>query len=249
MYTEPDLRRLLRGSLLGVLACAALVVLCYRFVDRPVAYFVHGHGLPGYPILKELTYPPPVLQEWAPVALAALMVRRARGPFGRWERAAVAACVGMILADQFRETLGFVFGRYWPETWIDNNPSLIRDGAYGFHPFHAGSEYGSFPSGHTARAAAVGAAVWAAYPRLWWACGLWVLSVAAGLIGMNYHFVGDVVAGGFVGGLVGVYTARGVGIGSPEQSPTRTRSTCGLAEDRPEQVVGRVREGDAVGDE
>ncbi len=39
------------------------------------------------------------------------------------------ACVSMILADQFRESLSYVFGRYWPETWIDNNPSFIQDGA------------------------------------------------------------------------------------------------------------------------
>ncbi len=57
----------------------------------------------------------------------------------------------------------YVFGRDWPETWIDNNPSLIRDGAYGFHPFHGNSAYGSFPSGHTARTLAVAAVVWIAY--------------------------------------------------------------------------------------
>jgi hypothetical protein len=27
---------------------------------------------------------------------------------------------------------------------------------------------------------------------------------------MDYHFVGDVIAGGFVGGFVGVYTAHGM---------------------------------------
>jgi hypothetical protein len=29
---------------------------------------------------------------------------------------------------------------------------------------------------------------------------------------MNYHFVGDVVAGGFVGAIVGVYVAHGFGL-------------------------------------
>ena len=128
-------RRLLRKALAAALLCAALVVLCYRFVDRPVAFYVHDRGLAGYPFLEWLTYPPPVLQAWTPVALVALVVRRASGPLRRWERAAVAACVGMIVADQFRETLSYAFGRYWPETWVDGNPSLIRDGAYGFHPF------------------------------------------------------------------------------------------------------------------
>ena len=26
----------------------------------------------------------------------------------------------------------YAFGRLWPETWVDNNPSWIHDGAYGF---------------------------------------------------------------------------------------------------------------------
>jgi hypothetical protein len=31
--------------------------------------------------------------------------------------------------------------------------------------------------------------------------------VATGLIGMDYHFVSDVLAGGFIGATVGTYTA------------------------------------------
>jgi hypothetical protein len=35
---------------------------------------------------------------------------------------------------------------------------------------------------------------------------------------MNYHFVGDVIGGGFVGAIVGVYVAHGfaLGPGAPE---------------------------------
>lgn len=195
-----------------MLFCAALVVLCYFFVDRPVAYFVHEHRFAEFSILKWLTYPPPILQAWTPVVLVAIMVRRVFGPFRRWERALMAACVGMVLADQFRETMAYVFGRYWPETWINHNPSLIQDGRYGFHPFHGGSAYGSFPSGHAARMLAVAAIVWIAYPRWQWACVLVAVAVAAGLLGMNYHFAGDVIAGAFVGGIVGAFTAHFCGL-------------------------------------
>jgi membrane-associated phospholipid phosphatase len=210
-----DFRRLARNTLAALLVCAALVLVCYWFVDRPVAYYVHDRGFAHDAFFKWLTYPPPVLQAWVPVLLAALVVRRVWGPLGRWERAVAAACVSLVLADQFRETLAYVFGRYWPETWVDNNPSLIRDGAYGFHPFHSGPAYGSFPSGHTARTLAAAAVVWIAYPRWRWACGLASVAVAAGLLGMDYHFVGDVIAGGFVGGIVGAYTAHFTGLGEP----------------------------------
>jgi len=212
MHSTLDDKRLLKKTLTAVLVCAALVVLCYFFVDRPVAFYVHDQRLANYPILKDLTYQPPILQAWTPVVLVALMVRRAFGQLRRWERLLVAACVAMVLADQFRDTISYAFGRYWPETWIDNNPSLIGDGAYGFHPFHGGSAYSSFPSGHTARTLAIAAVFWIAYPRWRWACVLASLAVAAGLIGMDYHFVGDVIAGGFVGCIVGVYTVRYSGL-------------------------------------
>ena len=190
-----------------------LVALCYGFVDRPVAFYVYRERFADLAVLKWLTYPPPVLQAWAPAVLVALMVRRAWGPFSRWERVLLAACVAMILADQLRQTLAYVFGRYWPETWIHDNPSLIRDGAYGFHPFHSGSAFDSFPSGHATRTLALAAVVWIAYPRWRWASVLASVAEAVALIGMNYHFVSDVIAGGFVGSIVGTYatfcTVRG----------------------------------------
>ncbi|MEX1098387.1 MAG: phosphatase PAP2 family protein [Planctomycetales bacterium] len=204
----PPFRRLLRDSSIALSACAALVAVCYFFVDRPVAFFVHDRGFAGHAIWKWLTYPPPIAQAWAPVILAGLLVRRAWGPFRRWERALLAAGVAIILADQFRETIAYAFGRDWPETWIDDNPSLIRDGAYGFHPFHHGGTNGSFPSGHAARTVAIAAVAWIAWPKWRWAGVAAMAAVAAGLLAMNYHFVGDVVAGGFVGGIVGAYVAH-----------------------------------------
>jgi membrane-associated phospholipid phosphatase len=203
-----EFSRLLRRSLLAALVCVGLVTVCYLFVDRPVASFVHQHKLASHAALKWLTYPPPIVQAWTPVVLAVLVVRRAFGTFRRWEVVLVAACVSMILADQFRESLSYAFGRYWPETWIDNNPSYIQNGAYGFHPFHAGSAYGSFPSGHMARVLGFAAVVWIAYPRWRWACVIAALATAAGLLGMNYHFVSDVIAGSFVGSIVGMYAAH-----------------------------------------
>lgn len=216
MDNGPDFVRLLRNTLAALLLCAALVLLCYWFVDCPVAFYVHDQRFAHHPALKWLTYLPPILQAWVPIVLAALMVRRVWGPFLRWERVVAAACVGLVLADQFRVTLAFTFGRYWPETWVNDNPSLIRDGAYGFHPFHFGSAYESFPSGHAARTLAVAAIVWIAYPRWRWACGLASVAVAAGLLGMDYHFVGDVIAGAFVGGIVGAYMAQFSGLEGSE---------------------------------
>jgi membrane-associated phospholipid phosphatase len=210
-------QRLLRNSLAALLLCGTLVVIGYCFVDRPVAFYVHRQRFADFAVLKWLTYPPPVLQAWAPALLAVLMVRRAWGPFYRWERVLVAAGVGIILADQSRQTLAYVFGRYWPDTWTLDNPSLIRDDAYGFHPFHYGIAFDSFPSGHAARTLALVAVVWVAWPGWRWACGLAAAAEAVALIGLNYHFVSDVIAGGFVGGIVGAYTACCTGLAGPNR--------------------------------
>jgi membrane-associated phospholipid phosphatase len=43
-----------------------------------------------------------------------------------------------------------------------------------------------------------------------------VVAIPVGLLGMNYHFVGDVVGGGFVGAVVGAWTAWLCGINGPE---------------------------------
>jgi hypothetical protein len=40
------------------------------------------------------------------------------------------------------------FGRTWPESWLGDNPSWIRDDVFGFFPFHGGRGWESFPSGH-----------------------------------------------------------------------------------------------------
>lgn len=209
---SPDFRRLFSKTAFALFLCSALVAFCYFFVDRPVAYFVHDHDFACSDLLKWLTYPPPYMQAWAPLVLAILMVLRIARPPRPCEKALLAACVAIILAEQFKDSLKFVFGRYWPETWINNNPSLIRDGAYGFHPFQGGDAYRSFPSGHTARIVAVAAVLWIACPRWRWAALAASLAVAAGLLAMNYHFVGDVIAGAFVGGIVGTYTAYCCGL-------------------------------------
>lgn len=200
-------RRLLQKSLLAVGLGAGLVVLCYYFVDRPVAFFVADNHTARFDVLRSLTLPEPLVQEWAPLVIVLLLARRAWGQPLKIERALFAALVAVILADQFRESLKTPFSRLWPDTWIHDNPSLIQNDEYGFFPFHGGEAYGSFPSGHTARATAFFIVLWVAYPRgrILWALSILVL--AGALVGMNYHFVGDTVGGALVGGIVGTYTA------------------------------------------
>ncbi len=212
MEANREYQALLRNSLSAVSAGLILVMICYFFVDRPVAWFVHDQHFSRLVWLRWLTLPEPIFQLWAPALLVVIAIWRAVRPLRRGQLVLLALAVGVVLADQFKESLKIPCGRLWPDTWIHDNPSLIRDDAYGFFPFHDGDGYASFPSGHTARAFAAVAVLWIAYPRgRWlWAVGGAILGVS--LVGMNYHFVSDVIAGGVIGGVVGAYVAHGCGL-------------------------------------
>ena len=111
----------------------------------------------------------------------------------------IAACVSIPVAFEIKEWLKLAFGRTWPETWVANNPSWIGNGSFGFHPFHHGEGWYSFPSGHMTQMSALMTVLWFRIPGLRW---LWVtilLLLAIGLFGADFHFIGDMVAGTFLG--------------------------------------------------
>jgi membrane-associated phospholipid phosphatase len=217
---RPQFARLAQNSLIAVLVCVVLVTLCFYFVDRPVAHFVHHHEINQIALLWWLQAWPSLVQAWVPAVLTILALRRAFGPFYQWERALLAAAVAIVLAEQCKDSLAYCFGRYWPETWTpDKNLSLITNGEFGFHPFHKGIAYESFPSGHTARTASLAAVLWIAYPRWCWVGIVATLAVVVGLLGMNYHFVGDIIGGAFVGAWVGIYTAHFARLGPESDRP------------------------------
>ena len=207
---QDEYRRLLVRTLIAIAVCTAAVLACYFWIDRSVAFFVYRHHINTIRVFRWLTYPPPEVQNWSALALAILMVRRAWGPFLHWQKVLLVACLSLIIADDFRISLGDVCGRYWPETWTHDNPSLIGTGTYGFHPFQRGDDIGSFPSGHACRILGF-ATVWLiAMPNnrtiqvvVIFLCAPMLLS----LVAMNYHFVSDVIAGSVLGGIVATYAA------------------------------------------
>lgn len=209
--SEGVYRRLLVRSGLALVICSVLVVVCYYWIDRPVAELVHRDGVDKHRVFRWLTDPPPLVEAWSPLALVLLMVRRAWGPFSRWQLALLAACLALIVADVFRTSVGDIFGRYWPETWF-HNPSFIGTGVYGFRFFSGGDDVGSFPSGHCARIFAFASVWWIALPRTRVLVALVALPLAASLVLMNYHFVSDAIAGSVLGALVGAYAAALAGL-------------------------------------
>ena len=208
---QDEYRRLLSRTLIIVTLCIAAVLMCYFWIDRPVAFFVYRHHINTIQVFRWLTYPPLEVQNWSALILTVLVIRRAWGPFLYWQKVLLVACLSLIVADDFRISLGDVFGRYWPETWTHDNPSLIGTGTYGFHPFQRGDDIGSFPSGHACRILGF-AVVWMiAMPRSRTVQIVAIVLCApmlVSLVAMNYHFVSDVIAGSVLGGLVATYAAH-----------------------------------------
>ncbi len=189
--------------LLALFATSASVLASYFWLDRPVASWVHAE-FPRHGAFVALTHiPDPVLA----IAVAAFTLLGLRsflgGPLSPSQTLILLCSISVAVTETTKNELKFVFGRYWPETWIQANPSFIHDGAYGFNFFHGGAGYASFPSGHTAIACAVASVLWIGCPKL---RALWapaVLAVAVGLLGADFHFVSDIIAGAFVGGTIG----------------------------------------------
>jgi membrane-associated phospholipid phosphatase len=188
-------------------ADAVAVVICYVWLDRPIATWVHANRVAYHSreVLEPLTHIPDPLIPLGAVTFFLLGLRvLAELPVRRIYEAALACAVSVVMAEAIKNTLKWVFGRPWPETW-KNNSSFISNNDYSFHWF-AGGDFNSFPSGHTTATLAVLSVLWIYYPRFRPVYAVVGLAVAVGLVGSNYHFLGDVIAGAFLGGTVGWMT-------------------------------------------
>jgi len=196
----------LRRWLFALLLTAVAVAVCYLWLDRPLALLVHAHSAQRETFAR-LTYLPDLLIPLAAAAFVAFGLWALAGrPLSKAVTAGALCSISLIVAETIKSQLKFACGRLWPETWVQNNPSFIHDGAYGFNLFHGGAGYASFPSGHTAATCAVISVLWIMVPKWRPLYALVVLAVAVGLIGANYHFLSDVIAGGFVGTSTGWMT-------------------------------------------
>jgi membrane-associated phospholipid phosphatase len=207
----------------AAISCAFLVVVSAWLIDRPVATWVHehlgesrfawlrlyqdGHLLPIGPF-SFMAGPAEALGPLALLVLMLLALAATAGwhPKGR-ARAVLALCLSVVVALAVNREMKIVFGRTWPESWLGDNPSWIRDGVFAFSPFHGGNGWHSFPSGHTSVITTAATLLWLLWPEL---RILWVAIVAmvvAGLIGGNYHFVSDIIGGLYLGVAIGLGSA------------------------------------------
>ena len=189
----------------ALLICGVCVAISYFFVDRPLAYFAHDE-LRGYRAIFDLVGRLPNVL--GPLVMGCTLIFGVRAvlrrPLTKIQASVVLSALSLALSVVLENWLKFAFGRTWPETWAQDNPSLIRDGVYNFNPFHGGSGFAAFPSGHMVAISAITSAFWFLHPRLRWICAICIAMVFIGQLGANYHFLSDLIAGGFVGFSVGL---------------------------------------------
>jgi membrane-associated phospholipid phosphatase len=204
---ENDRLLALRGWLLALVLVALAVVISYYWLDRPIALLVHSL-LPQktHAVLEPVTYVPNPLISVAAIVFLVLGIRSLAGPLSKLQAAIFLCSISLLVAEAIKSQLKFVFGRTWPETWHQNNPSFIHDGIYGFNLFHGGEAYQSFPSGHMTAICVLASVLWIYYPRLRPIYLVATFVVLVGLVGANFHFLSDTIAGAFVGASTGLMT-------------------------------------------
>jgi membrane-associated phospholipid phosphatase len=176
-----------------------IVVACNYYIDVPVALFIQGF-YDSNSIWFSLTSDLPdalllVVGVTTVGAYACYRRRVASKVFDAMTRLSLLIAVDAPVSYGAKGIAKSIFGRVTTRAWLKAQET------YGFHWFQGG-DYCGFPSGHMVVFATLLAALWRVFPRwkyLYLSAGT---VLAAALIATNYHFVGDVVAGAYLGMVV-----------------------------------------------
>ena len=189
----------------------AAILFCIAIVDRPLADFVASHPTRIRGLRFVIGAPELLLG----LALVAPIIgwKQRRSPVG-WDTIAASCSISIVWTAVVVElVLKRVFGRSGPTSWTGHQE-------FAFHWLRGRqAELQSMPSGEAAILSAFFAVLWVLLPRWRWLY-IFIGSVEAiGLIGLNWHFVSDVIAGVAIG-VVGAGAAlrlTGRGLTSPSQ--------------------------------
>ena len=187
--------RFIAGYSLALLATLVSVF----FFDRALAEWAEDHQLRGA-FFEALTWGPDIFQAIVAIALLACLKKTWREKIGH---ISAQLFTTLILAWIVRLFTKYAFGRTWPDTWKNNNPSWLDNGIEGFFPFQSGVAYDSFPSGHAVVTFALATILWRWIPAYRWLWALLSGLLIIGMLGQYYHYLGDLLAGAMLGTLCG----------------------------------------------
>lgn len=183
----------------GFILTLIAITVSYHWLDIPLVNWSHTHHLRDYTWLKIVQKLPNLFPAIAFVSIIGLTLRSYRTKLGYNAQALLSTSLAFVVCHFFKTVLKIIFARTWPATWVDNNPSWLTDGVYGFFWFRDDAAYQSFPSGHTAAIFVVSVMLIYFYPRVRWLCAIACALVMAGLISNYYHFLSDIIGGAYLG--------------------------------------------------
>jgi membrane-associated phospholipid phosphatase len=194
-----------RTWLFAFAATTVAVVMCIAYVDRPVALFFDAH-------LRHTAARVWLSRALAPlelVVLTALLFLLSCGAWvlsgrelGLWTRTPLLCSWAGMWATAADIIFKHIFGRAWPD------PAYIQNRVYEFRLLHGSPHWDSFPSGTAAISAAIASVLWIEMPRWRAISSVIVVLLCVAVVITNYHWVGDVIAGAFLGTSIGWMTVQ-----------------------------------------
>jgi membrane-associated phospholipid phosphatase len=194
-----------RTWLFALVATTVLVMLCIANVDRPVALFVDRHlrHTVAWVCLSRALAPLDLVVVTALLFLLGCGVWVLSGrQLGFWTRTPFLCSWAAMWATAADIVFKHIFGRAGPD------PGYIQNRVYEFRLLHGSPYWDSFPSGTAAISAAIASVLWIEMPRWRAISAVIVVLLCIAVVITNYHWVGDVIAGAFLGISVGWMTVQ-----------------------------------------
>lgn len=198
----------MKRLLFSFCAASVLVIVAYFYVDRSLVDLLLRHHSPDFALI------PKVFDGMYAIILGgallaylqcgvAVLYRR-----GDWlQPVCYLPAVAVSVAYLLKDLLKYGAGRAWPLTFMCQNPSYLHDGVYGFLGPTPGMINASFPSGHAMVAAAAMTVFAILYPKFKVIFASIALCIGLSMVWMLYHFLSDVLAGWYMGVVIGYSVA------------------------------------------
>ena len=191
----------LRIWFLSFVACSAVAGFSFEQIDVRVARVLWRYGRHLSP-LSTAFGATVILTLEAIVVVSLVVARLMRGHISRFAEALGVACLASICAYGINDqVLKPFFG-------VQNPVAVVRGARHTFN-FASGLASSSFPSGHMVLAGAFVGVFMKLYAASIRPLSVLLLLAAALLVAGGWHFVSDVIMGGFLGVSAGILAAEG----------------------------------------